>query len=307
MTTEQKISIADWSESQNPINAEKRPPPRFWRPGLIGLVGTLLLHSLVLQTVVLGIRAQKVRPPEVKDGSSLNKRDAQPADALVFIELSKIAKTTDEIDESLASVRASIKDSPIPATHPDPSPLRNIDSVALSEDSDSDSESSVDNGDGAERARMFGIYSGQIQARVERVWRRPRTPVEEGSDSAKTAKGVEYFRCQVQIVQDSIGNVREILLPNCNGSAAWQRSLVIAIQQASPLPAPPSRTVFSHRIGLNFTGYAYAADSSDDEYETLPSTEQASMPSVRPPQIVPDLHGSIAPERTRTPSAVLSD
>jgi hypothetical protein len=32
-------------------------------------------------------------------------------------------------------------------------------------------------GDGAEQARLFGIYTGQIQAQIDRVWRRPRTPV----------------------------------------------------------------------------------------------------------------------------------
>jgi hypothetical protein len=125
----------------------------------------------------------------------------------------------------------------------------------------------VDSGDGAERARLFGIYSGQIQARVERVWRRPRTPVNDGGDSTNPRNSVEYFHCNVQIVQDPIGNVQEILLPNCNGSVTWQRSLVLAIQQASPLPAPPSPAVFSHTMALNFVGFAYIAGTSDDEYE----------------------------------------
>jgi hypothetical protein len=232
----------------------------------MGLAGTLLLRGFVFQTFVLGSRAHKIHPPELQEpGSLLNQSAAKPADALVFIDLPKAAKTTYEIDEALASVRAAIKDSPIPVTHPDPSPPQDVETLALSEDQDS--VSSVDSGDGAERTRLFGIYSGQIQARVERVWRRPRTAVNDGGDSTKT-NSVEYFQCQVQIVQDSIGNVQEILLPNCNGSVAWQRSLVLAIQQASPLPAPPSPTVFSRTVPLNFVGYAYIRGGSEEGYDT---------------------------------------
>jgi hypothetical protein len=116
-----------------------------------------------------------------------------------------------------------------------------------------------------EHARLLGIYNRQIQARVERAWRRPRTPVNEGINRFLSA---EYFRCQVQIVQDATGNVQETLLANCNGSAAWQRSIMIAIQQASPLPAPPSPTVFSRTVTLNFVGYAYVANGSEEGYET---------------------------------------
>jgi hypothetical protein len=184
---------------------------------------------------------------------------------LVFIDLPKVGKTTDEFDEALASVRATIENSPIPVTHPDPSPLRVVETLAPSEDQDS--ESSINTGDGAERARLLGIYSKQIRARVERIWRRPRTPVHEGTDSAKTANSVDYFQCQVQIVQDSSGNVQEILLPNCNGSTAWQRSLVLAIQHASPLSAPPSPTVFSRTLTMIFTGDSYTSGSSPDDYE----------------------------------------
>jgi TonB C terminal len=265
VTTHRKMTIATWSDSQVPIAPQQRAHRRFLPPVAIGLAGSLLLHGLVLQTVVLGSGAHKIRPPEIlQPGSPLNK----PADALVFVDLPNSAKTTDEIDEALAPIRAAIKDSPIPVTHPDPSPPRDIDSLDLAEDKDS--ASSVDNGDGTERARLFGIYTGQIQARVERIWRRPRTPVQGGIDSRKTSNSAEYFHCQVQIVQESNGSVREIMLPNCNGSIAWQHSLVTAIQQAAPLPAPPSPAVFQRSIALSFIGYAYGAGSSEEDYEIAP-------------------------------------
>jgi hypothetical protein len=251
-----------WSESHVPVVTTRDAHRQFLSPVVVGLAGTLLLHGIVLQTVALGSGAQKIRPPEAQEpGSSLN----NPEDALVFIDLPKVGKTTDEFDEALASVRAAIENSPIAVTHPDPSPLRAVETLAPSEDQDS--ESSISTGDGAERARLLGIYSKQIRARVERIWRRPRTPVQEGTDSAKAANSVDYFQCQVQIVQDSSGNVQEILLPNCNGSTAWQRSLVLAIQHASPLSAPPSPTVFSRTLTMIFTGDSYTSGSSPDDYE----------------------------------------
>lgn len=265
MATHGKMTVTVWSDSLDPVAPQHRAHRPFLPPVAIGLAGSLLLHGLVLQTVVLGSPAYKIPPPEIQQpGSSLNK----PADALVFIDLPKSAKTTDEIDEALAPIRAAIKDSPIPVTHLDPSPPRDIDSLVLGEDKDS--ASSVGNGDDTERARLFGIYTGQIQARIERIWRRPRTPVQEGSDSTTASNSADYFYCQVQIDQEPNGSVREIMLPNCNGSIAWQHSLVTAIQQAVPLPAPPSPAVFRRSITLSFIGYAYSAGSSEEGYEIAP-------------------------------------
>lgn len=274
MTTHRKITVAEWSESHASVVSKRNVHRQFLSPIVIGAAGSVLLHGLVLQTVVLASRAHKIRPPEIQEPeSSLNNSAPQSADALVFIDLPKTAKTTNEIDEALAFVRAAIKDSPISIPHPEPPLPRDVETLALGEAKDWTSP-------GAEGARLYGIYTGQIQARIERAWRRPRTPVQEGSGSAKTSNTVEYFHCQAQIVQDSIGNVQEILLPNCNGSVAWQHSLVMAIQQSSPLPAPPSPTVFSPAITLEFIGYSYIEGGTDDEYEpTSTATLQATISS----------------------------
>jgi hypothetical protein len=146
---------------------------------------------------------------------------------------------------------------------PDPPALLNIEVLSL--DQDHVSQTAVDSGVATEQARLFGIYTGQIQARINRIWRRPRTPVNELDDTGGP-NADESFRCQAQIVQDAVGNVQEILLLNCNGSLSWQRSLVTAIGQASPLPAPPVASVFRHTITLDFLGLAYVPGSSDDEY-----------------------------------------
>jgi hypothetical protein len=112
---------------------------------------------------------------------------------------------------------------------------------------------------------LYGIYSGQIQARIDRLWRRPRSPIAE-STGDNAGESTE-FRCLVNIIQDQHGAVLEVLLPDCNGSSAWQRSLAIAIQQASPLPAPPDAKVFRRSIALTFVGQPYSSTAAADEYE----------------------------------------
>lgn len=78
------------------------------------------------------------------------------------------------------------------------------------------------------------------------------------------------FKCEAQIVQDAAGYVQEILLPRCNGSPVWQASLVTAIRQASPLPAPPDPTVFRSSITLSFIGLPYFEGAAVDGYEMEP-------------------------------------
>jgi hypothetical protein len=123
-------------------------------------------------------------------------------------------------------------------------------------------------GDPTGRAKLFGIYSGQIHARIERIWRRPRTPVSaDGDESRRSVKRDETFRCEVAIVQDPQGQVEEVLLPRCNGTAQWQRSLVLAIQHAAPLPPPPDPIFFRQTLTLDFIGLSYTPNSSADGYE----------------------------------------
>jgi hypothetical protein len=153
--------------------------------------------------------------------------------------------------------------------------LLGLESLALSEDQAPSAMADGANGDA--KARLLGIYTGQIQARIARVWRRPRSPVNEDYPSQNINDIVESFQCEAQIVQDPRGNVQEILLPRCNGSPAWRNSLVLAIQHASPLPAPPSEKVFSTSITLNFVGLSYFAGAPDDDYEPTRRTILSSQ------------------------------
>lgn len=103
---------------------------------------------------------------------------------------------------------------------------------------------------------MYGRYLGQIHARIDRAWRRPRTAI-----------GAPIFQCQVQLDQDSQGQVLEVTLFECNGGTSWQLSLVHAIEAASPLPAPPTPAVFAHHVLVEFRAAAYSTGAAAELYE----------------------------------------
>lgn len=299
MTTHRQISVSEWSKSQDPIIPRRDVSRSILSPTVIGLAGTLLLHGLALQTAILGGRTQRIPPREVRDLASSESKTTS-AESLVFIEIPDPAKIDSALNDSLASVQATIVANPIVENIADLSPA--LDLTSLTSNEDKEAASTVTTGDGPERTRLLGIYSGQIQARVERIWTRPRTSVNEGGRPANPSNTVEYFHCQVQIVQDAMGAVQEVLLPNCNGSVAWQHSLVVAIQQASPLPAPPSPTVFSRTVTLNFSGYPYIAGASDEGYEkTAVETARVTLSAKTPEEISPEFSSfrSIRQERSQ--------
>jgi hypothetical protein len=269
MDSSQKMDVVDWWDSPPPVVVERRAPRRFLPPTLIGILGTLLLHALVIQSVLWGNKP-KLKPPESPElADALSKSKTDSAESIVLILLPTTAVSNQVAAQNLVASLPDLKkmkiNSPVDVDSP---VLSNIEALALSEDPVSNPTGG--SGDRAELARLFGIYSGQIQARIDRVWRRPRTPISESAFGKKPADADESFQCEAQIVQDARGNVQEILLPRCNGSSAWRRSLVMAIQQASPLPAPPSIKVFTQSITLKFVGLPYFQGASNEEYEIVP-------------------------------------
>ena len=262
------MEVSNWLPLPPTVNPVRTAANRRSRisPRWVGLIGTLLVHALVLDTVMLGSHSVKIKPPDRQGaGVTLVNAGVTPVENLILIDI-----PATQTDEPPMSPFASLGRAPQTATiiiSADSAP--HVDIPKENTTDAQDSSAAVTSGDPAGQARLFGLYSGQIHARIERAWRRPRTPIHNASEHRSSD---EPFRCQVQIIQDSIGIVQEVLLPNCPGSFTWQRSLVIAIQQASPLPSPPDPSVFSRAVTLEFVGFTYGPGADDSEYDIAPGT-----------------------------------
>jgi hypothetical protein len=262
----QKLNVAEWRNSPTAPDPKKPTPRRFIPPAYVGVLGTLLLHGLVFHSLPMG-NSSITKPLEAQDPAAAHLR-SKGDESLVLMTLPTMPSSERLAASYSLSSRADLsKVKSMAATDIE---LPSLPDLTLPLSEDQGSIPGEESGDIIEEARLFGIYTGQIRARVERIWRRPRSPVNSAGGEGSIAS--DSFQCQVQIVQDLNGNVKEVLLPNCNGSPAWQRSLALAIQQASPLPAPPSKRVFSQSIVLNFVGMPFLPGSPDDEYELPPRT-----------------------------------
>ncbi len=223
----------------------------------IGIVGAIVVHALFLQAISLGASTAKRSPPPEETGpgaSAILSRGEWMT--LVIVQLpaaSPLQRLEEVASRGLASNNETIR-----IVSPDPTPAFE---VADSENADDSAEATQTVGDPAVQSILFGRYTGQISARINRSWRRPRSAVSADLEAADT------FRCQARITQDTVGNVKEIELISCGGTVAWQQSLVNAIQGASPLPAPPNPTVFTQVLTLMFEAHAYMPDSPEGDYE----------------------------------------
>jgi TonB C terminal len=270
MDSRQRCTVAEWQDSQPTSLPEKRARRRLIPPVYLGVLGTLALHSFIFHALPIG---KAIRPLEAQERAVAARSNGNVN--LLLLTLPTVINAsslpagiflTSRIDVGkLKATSAVVIDPPI------------LPDLMLPLSEDQSSSPALGNGDDANQTRLFGIYTGQIRARIERVWRRPRSAINL-PDNETAANVVETFQCQVQIVQDSRGNVQEILLPDCNGSPAWQRSLVVAIQQASPLPAPPSTSVFSQSLSMTFVGLPFTPDSVEEEYESARTLSRLGMP-----------------------------
>ena len=253
------------------VNTKPRPARRSWSKAL-GLAGTLCLHGLVFQSLMYGTRTLTIKPPDQQGtGASRLASDVPPAETLILINPIEPVVTPIDSPVDLSSSGALAIDLRIAILSPDPLPVLKIPDSEKTKDRAADL--AIDTSDVEGRAQMFGRYTGQINARIERAWRRPRSPVsgavsdEPQQPSTGAVVNEEPFSCEVRIVQDARGYVQETLLLKCNGSPEWQRSLIVAINQSSPLPAPPIPSVFSSALTLTFTATAYRSGDSADGYE----------------------------------------
>jgi len=223
------------------VRARASGPRRIAAPGLAAIV-SLALHALLVTSMVWGGRARAPRTPELRPLGNAATESPEEA-AMQWVVLTDAPSA----DASSAATAA------IP-----PSPL--FTAIAVTDPSNEVppdlADSATADSDAAAAAQLYGRYMGQIDARIERAWLRPRTPI-----------GADEFSCRARIHQDGNGNVVEVTLERCNGDSRWQLSLVHAIETASPLPAPPDPRVFARVIRLNFQSDAYKPGAQPEQYE----------------------------------------
>jgi len=82
-------------------------------------------------------------------------------------------------------------------------------------------------------------YVKLIEQKVERNWTPP----------ANMTKG---WSCVVNVLQNALGDVTDVRMVNCSGSAAFKDTVERAVKKASPLPAPPDPKVFEKKIKITF-------------------------------------------------------
>jgi outer membrane biosynthesis protein TonB len=169
------------------------------------------------------------------------------------------------VDENIISAGTAESDLLIQVASSDPAPLLTPDQFETEE---VDEEAAHTAGDPAVQSKLFGSYTSQIDARIQRAWRKPRNailvPAKEGKTGVRTKT---EFSCQARISQDINGNVTEVELLQCDDDSAWEISLVNAIQRASPLPSPPNPTVFTNVLTLSFEARTYMPGYREDDYE----------------------------------------
>lgn len=214
--------------------------------------------------MLLGSHAA-VRPSPEESGPGASAAFSDDANYMTLVMVNMASNSESEITESFASAGAAESELLIQVASADPAPLLEPSQFEQEEVSE---EAPHAGGDPVMQSLMFGRYTERIDARIQRSWRKPRTPIAPPTLFAEDrAPPKKVFQCQARISQDMSGNVTEVELMQCDGSSEWQMSLVQAIQSASPLPPPPVPTVFSNVLTLSFEARAYVPGYREDEYE----------------------------------------
>lgn len=248
-----------------------------WIPRVVAVSATVLLHVGMLQSLTLGSTAAKHKQErETGPGSSAILSSDGTWMTLVIVHLPRVSES--RMTHDIASRGDAVASPVIQVASPDPNPAPEVRSSEQQQEEAGEAVHTA--GDPVAQSQLFGRYTGQIDSRIRRAWRRPRSPVEMSSDQPDA-----MFHCSTRIVQDSGGNVTEIELMDCNGTSEWRLSLVRAIQRASPLPSPPDPSVFTNVLALSFDARAYREGLPEHEYERrvqpemLSSTRQMEWPT----------------------------
>lgn len=251
-----------------PARREPRPDrslPR-WPSRTGGVVLTALVHLLISSPFVLGTAAHKQRTSPDGTGSTAWASRGEQNEAMLLLDLSAMA-SNEEMQSPLTSPAESALTEELKlllvSSQPSPPP-----DVTFEEDETESDEANEAAGDPRGSAVLFGKYVGQVAARIERAWMRPRAPIDSGQ-----------FDCRAHVTQDRGGNVLAVNLENCSDDPAWRRSLESAILRASPLSAPPEPELFTAALSLDFSADQYQAGVTPDYlYEPAPVRVAAAVP-----------------------------
>jgi len=86
---------------------------------------------------------------------------------------------------------------------------------------------------------LRGQYVNDIKQQVESNWLRP-SGEEDG------------LHCKVHVVLGEGGTVLDAVASECNGDAAFKRSVEAAVLKSSPFPAPTDLTLFDRNLNFEF-------------------------------------------------------
>src|SRR5258708_3596159 len=99
----QKVDVVDWQASPLPVAPETRARRRFLPPTLIGILGTVLLHAMIFQSVSFGSRRPKPKLPDTQYSADGRRKSTTSSDGLVLISSPTIAKANEDNVQNLVS------------------------------------------------------------------------------------------------------------------------------------------------------------------------------------------------------------
>ncbi len=222
----------------------------------LGVAGALIVHGLFVLPFVLDLSLPARRAPGRNGaGASTLFSVAEPEMTLVFVnEPAPASNLPPPKLDALASRGLESLDLPVVVLSPDDSPAQSAAQGPADHQETPETSAAVPGP--AQHALLYGRYLGQLQARIERAWMRPRTEI-----------GAPQFSCRARIEQDHRGDVIRVNLDHCNGPQRWQQSLVSAIRTASPLPAPPDVSVYADILWLSFVSEGFQQGASPQGFE----------------------------------------
>ncbi len=224
----------------------------------VGGLMSLALHLILMTPVFIGMGASAQRHHDDSNEFGRPAEDDSPSSSMAVSFIDAPDEGSDaESKQNHDRLEANPPLSSV--AFPAPEPTDTLPSLEDTDPARSEPDGSSPSDPG--RRLQFGRYIGQISARIERAWLRPRTPIDH----------TDFFACQAKITQDRSGVVKEIELVRCNGTPRWQTSLVQAIQSASPLPAPPDPDVYRSELMLEMQSATFTPGVSPEGFEPVSS------------------------------------